>query len=854
MGIFYLCRSLGYLASVNIRLDKPTVYTINLTPPGGHQQRSPTVVKKIVDLGVTEQYVYDLETENHHFHAGVGQMIVHNTDGTHIRGLVMNLFAQQWPSLLRVEGFLCAMLTPVVKSVHPSTGQQLEFLTTGEFETWRDAMTPAEAARWRSKYFKGLGTSTPEEARDWFRHMRVVRYIWTGPDRAPTPALSVASGARAAVVDMTVEVDDADTEAVGASVPVVDPTEVLTVPDAPVTEADDLFVRGCADALALAFHKKRANDRKAWLERGAPPPLIFEGTTVPVEREDGGKTGGVVKRRRIVGAGASSAKSGGGEPTCEEARVRYCDFVTKDLIHFSLYDVQRSIPSAIDGLKVSQRKALFGCFERNLVKEEVRVAQLAAYVAEKACFHHGEASRQGTIVGMAQDFVGSNNVPLLEPIGQMGSRLAGGSDAASARYIHTRLGPLARLLFPKVDDGILERLTDDGTPVQPKHYLPILPFVLINGANGIGTGYSTSVPCYHPLDVAAAVRRRLAANSAVETENENEELDGKARLHPWYRGFKGVIESRGGPGTPLVSRGIVRREGPAQARILEAPLGLWTEDLKQAVEALIEKHPKDIKGYANASFDTNVDLTLTFASPAAADAWLTRNGDGGMRLETELKLVSPKGLGTTNMHLFDADGRIRRYSSAVQIVKEFVPVRLAGYEARKAAQLAGLRAEIRVLDNRVRFLDAVIAGDILLQRAEGDAELEAELRAKGFEEIEHHGGFKYLTGMPLHSLTRARKAALEGELAGKHARLAELEATSAAALWASDLDAFEAEYRAVYGANDRAAPAASSSSSSVLPPAAPSSSSKGTKAAAPPLKKKTAPAAAPKKSVLAMLG
>lgn len=738
MGVYYLCRSLGHDAAwVDARADRPDEYAI-YTAAALPAPAAPTAVRRVTDLGRTEQHVYDLETANHHFHAGVGQLIVHNTDGSHIRGLVMNLFAHQWPSLLRVDGFLCALLTPVVKSVHPRTGERREFYTTDAFEAWRAALPPADAGAWRSKYFKGLGTSTPEEARDWFREMRVTTFVWT----------------------------DADLAAAAALAPVPEEEEAAAAPP---------LVRGCGDALSLAFNKKRADDRKAWLERGAPP--------------------------------AAPAPS---------PRVPFAEFVTHELIHFSLYDLQRSIPSAIDGLKVSQRKALFACFERNLVKEELRVAQLAAYAAERACFHHGEASMQGTIVGMAQDFVGSNNLPLLEPIGQFGSRLAGGQDAASARYIHTRLARLTRLLFPRADDAILEPLHDDGTPVQPRHYLPILPLVLVNGATGIGTGYSTSVPTHHPLDVVAATRAELArlASSSSSTAPP----PAAAALRPWARGFRGAIEPRGGEaGAPLVSRGVVRREGGgAVVRVLELPLGVWTDDFKEALDAFAEAQP-DVRGVANASFDTQVDFRITFASDAAAARWMAPPDEpaaGSLyptRLEAALKLAGTRGLGTTNMHLFDAEGRIRRYEAVGDVVRAFVPARLAGYAARKAHAIAALERELDVLRNRAAFISAVVGGELALQTAEGDAELDAALEARGLARLvvgASEGGapsYRYLTQMPLASLTRARHAELTQAVAKAEGELAALRATAPEALWERDLAAFEAAYREAYGADDRAA-------------------------------------------------
>ncbi len=116
----------------------------------------------------------------------------------------------------------------------------------------------------------------------------------------------------------------------------------------------------------------------------------------------------------------------------------------------------------------------------------MKVVQLAGYVAEKTAYHHGETSLHTTIVRMAQDFIGSNNIPLLIPSGQFGSRAEGGDDFASPRYIYTKLSPLTRFLFPAADDKQLEYLEEDGVMVEPKYYIPIIPTVLVNGSQGIG--------------------------------------------------------------------------------------------------------------------------------------------------------------------------------------------------------------------------------------------------------------------------------------------------------------------------------------------------------------------------------
>jgi DNA topoisomerase-2 len=96
------------------------------------------------------------------------------------------------------------------------------------------------------------------------------------------------------------------------------------------------------------------------------------------------------------------------------------------------------------------------------IPADIKVAQLSGYVSEHSAYHHGEVSLASTIVGLAQDYVGSNNVNLLVPSGQFGTRLQGGKDHASPRYIFTRLAPICRAIFPECDDALLDYLNEAG--------------------------------------------------------------------------------------------------------------------------------------------------------------------------------------------------------------------------------------------------------------------------------------------------------------------------------------------------------------------------------------------------------
>ena len=200
----------------------------------------------------------------------------------------------------------------------------------------------------------------------------------------------------------------------------------------------------------MAFNKKKAEERKNWL-------MKFDPNTPPLD--------------------------------LDIDKISYQDFINRELVLFSLYDNQRSIPSLCDGLKPSERKILYGCFKRNL-KEEVKVAQLIGYISEHSAYHHGEQSLAMTIVGMSQNFVGKNNINLLIPIGQFGTRNMDGKDCASARYIYTTLNKVTRHIFNSNDFPLMNYIIEEGQKIEPNYYLPIIPMILVNGSEGIGTGWS----------------------------------------------------------------------------------------------------------------------------------------------------------------------------------------------------------------------------------------------------------------------------------------------------------------------------------------------------------------------------
>lgn len=340
-------------------------------------------------------------------------------------------------------------ITPIVKI---SKGKQSRtFFNIPEYELWLES-TGNSGKGYNIKYYKGLGTSTSVEAKEYFSNLDIheINFDRLSEDK----------------IEPTQEDELAD-----------------VLPDT-VTSGSDL--------IDMVFRKTRVEDRKHWLNNLVKDTYLDYSATA-------------------------------------ENGVKYSDFINREYILFSKYDNERSIPHFIDGFKPSQRKVLFGCFKRNL-KGEIKVAQLTGYVAEHSAYHHGEQSLQGTIVNMAQNFVGSNNVNLLTPSGQFGTRRMGGKDAASARYIFTKLETITRAIFHSDDSELLTYRTDDGVSIEPEFYVPVIPMVLVNGAEGIGTGWSSSVCNYNPREIVCNLRRKIAGEP-MQT------------MAPWYNGFTGDVST-----------------------------------------------------------------------------------------------------------------------------------------------------------------------------------------------------------------------------------------------------------------------------------------------------------------------
>lgn len=578
-------------------------------------------------------------------------------DGTHIKGLMINLFETFWPELLELD-FIYEFVSPIVKV---NKGKIIKyFYKLNDYRKWKQSSPQG----YFTTYFKGIGTLEKDEIKMFFsdidKHLIKFNY-----DKKKE----------------TKEIID------------------------------------------LVFRKNRAGDRRNWME-------VY-------------KTGYEVDKFN--------------------KKTTYLSFFNEEFIEFSMADNVRSIPSVVDGFKPSQRKVMYTLFKKNY-STKIKVSQLTGSIIESSSYHHGATSLEGTIVNLAQDFVGSNNLSLLQPLGNFGTRLKGGKDSASSRYIFTKLNDITRNIYQKEDDSILNYLDDDGYLIEPEYYIPIIPMVLVNGSEGIGTGWSTDVPKYNIKDIIEYLTYKI---------NDNPRKLKSLKLEPFYNKFKGdiIYDSEN---NRYISRGIINKISSGRLNIKELPVGMWNDKYYDVLDKLVEKDI--IHDYKKNDTDEDVDITIMIDKNILT------------QLETEDILYKTFQLETylsvTNMNLFDKNGKIKKYNDIYEIIEDYYEVRIEYYNKRKEFILNKLSNEIEILRNKSRFIDLYLNNKIKI----GDVkkvDIEKSLDKLKFFKVEDT--YNYLLNMSIMTLTNERIIDLKNTIDSKIKDYEVLEDTTIEKLWLNDL-------------------------------------------------------------------
>lgn len=437
--------------------------------------------------------------------------------------------------------------------------------------------------------------------------------------------------------------------------------------------------------------------------------------------------------------------------------IRAKHFMNSAFKTFSLYDNCRSIP-AIDGLKPSQRKAIFGTHQRGENAGLLQVQRLASLIAAATDYHHGTGSMESTIAGMgAVKYPGSNNMNLFVPEGQFGSRLT--KEPGAGRYIESALSGNFRKLFMKDDDCILEHHLVDGENIEPVLYLPILPVALINGATGTGTGHACEIKSYHPEQIRDACVRYLDGKELIPGD-----------LVPWFRGFHGTVERNPETGQVIMA-GKLEVVNSTTIKITELPVGVFLDNYKDHLNKL--EDDEFIKSYEDASTEQSFEFIVTVPR--------TTTQLSEEQLYQKFKLIARD---TENFTIWNADGELKRYGSAEEIIGVFVDWRLGHYERRRQKLIEDTSESIRYQSEIIRFIRFYLANTKLF-RDTGKKDLVALLLENEFSDYEK------LMGMAIWSLTKDRIAELEKRLVDLKETLASLEADTPEAMYRRELKAFK---------------------------------------------------------------
>lgn len=656
---------------------------INAREKAKQQVLSNTEVQSLIQiLGLKHNVDYATQPLSNLRYGSIMIMADQDTDGSHIKGLVINMFDVLFPSLAKLPGFLKHFITAVVrvepKSKSKSKLKSFDFFSESSFKRWL-ADNEQSADKYSIRYYKGLGTNQPADAVRYCSHLSKHIYPF--------------------------EWDDTKS----------------------------------AKSLELAFHPKQTDLRKQWLGQYNPDADIDYATE---------------------GSEIST-------------------FINKDLIHFSNDSNKRAIPCVVDGLKPVQRKILYTMLQKN-INSLMKVGQLGPMVSEYTIYHHGEKSLCDAIIKMAQCFIGSsNNLPLLFPGGMFGSRVGLGKDSASERYTFTRLQKWTSLIFNPIDFRLVPEQESESKPIEPKFLVPIIPMILVNGAVGIGTGYSTLLPSYNPLELCDLLIQRLKHNDTTGIQEALEEIV------PWYDGFEGTITKVSNSKYQISGKASIT--GDTTVTVTEIPISTSLEGYK----AVLDKMIADTRGTGTGtikkpikSYDDNYTVVI---EPYIIELIDNANNIFGSTESLLKNLKLTESVSTTNIHAFNEKSVIQKYDSIAEIFDYYYTIRLKFYKRRRTLLLNDLLREILIVDAKTVFIIAIAVEHTIDIR-----NLKKDLLIKAIEEHNipkhpEHKDYKYLTDLPLMSLTKEKVAELKKKHDKLHAEFKILKKKSPEDLWLADL-------------------------------------------------------------------
>lgn len=399
--------------------------------------------------------------------------------------------------------------------------------------------------------------------------------------------------------------------------------------------------------------------------------------------------------------------------------------INTEALDFALYTIEnRAIPHLIDGLKPVQRFFLYSCIS-NAKTAYNKVAAVAGRVSEYG-YEHGESSAADAGQLMANTW--NNHIPIIDGRGNFGSRMV--QDMAAARYTFCRIHKNFDTVFK---DTNIAPVHAQESHIPPAYYLPIIPFVLLNGTKGIATGFATDIIPHDPVDVTKCV---------IEYINTNEIINEPNFKLPDFQGNL-IVDEDG----KLSIEGKYEIIGKTKMIITEIPYKYEREKYVEVLDALEEKgiivRYEDNCGKDNFNFD--VTLKRDFITESDSD-----------NHERIMKTFKLRQSATQNLTVLDWERKLRPYKKASQLIKDFVDHRMTFVQKRIDNEIVVCENKLALALAKISFIEKVINDEITFK---------GKTRAKSVKEIETHEELKefsdQLISMNMYHMTNDEIAKLK---------------------------------------------------------------------------------------------
>lgn len=435
--------------------------------------------------------------------------------------------------------------------------------------------------------------------------------------------------------------------------------------------------------------------------------------------------------------------------------MKISEFFNNDYVDQASYDNLRKIASLVDGQKNASRKVLYTLLEKN-IKEKVKVSQLGSKVAEFAEYLHGNLD--GVIVNLGQDFPGTNNIPLVQKKGNFGTRFS--QEASASRYIYAYGTDQFFELFKKDDTPILKHQFFEGQQIEPMFYVPSLPILLVNGSEGVSSGFAQKILPRNPDDIKKYIKDKIQGKNP------------KSNLIPYYNGFGGTVE-QGENNSQWLIKGVMKVTGINKVEISEVPIGY---DLKTYIDVLDKlEDDKVIQGYRDLSEDDNYKFEVNVPSKFLKE-WSQEE------LMNKLKLIKKV---SENYTCIDENNKIVVYESVKEIIDHYIEVKLKSLEARKEHLKGKLEDEIRYDYSKYLFIKMIVENSLIVAKRKKDDIIKDLDKVKDI--LTKDDSYDYLLNMNILSLTEERMTKLESDIKTKKADLDALIKKSIQQLWTEEI-------------------------------------------------------------------